>query len=147
MDSTHNEVNSVIASGFIRTKKIYKHMTSIWKNVHINKLDDIMDEYNNTYHRTIEMKPIEVKDNTYIDFIKEFNDKDPKFKVADHIRISKYKNILLKDILQIGLKFLWLKKLKIQFDGHTLLMIWMVKKLLEHFMKKNYKKQINKDLG
>ena len=71
-------------------------MTSLSKNVYIDKLDDIVNEYNNTYHRTIKMKPIEVKDNTYIDSIKEVNDKDPKFKVGDHVRISKYKNIFAK---------------------------------------------------
>ena len=72
-------------------------MTSVSKNVYIGKLDDIVGEYNNTYHRTIKMKPVDVKDNTYIDFKKEVNDKDPKFKVADHVRISKYKNIFAKE--------------------------------------------------
>ena len=101
-----------------------------------------------TYHRTIKMTPVDVKDNTYTDFKKEVNDKDPKFKVGDHIRISKYKIFLLKDTHQTGLKkFLLLVKLKIQFHGHMLLMISMVKKLLEHFMKKNYKRLINKNLG
>ena len=71
-------------------------MRAVLKNVYIDKLDDIINEYNNTYHRTIKMKPIEVKDNTYIDSIKEVNDKDPKFKVGDHVRISKYKNIFAK---------------------------------------------------
>ena len=71
-------------------------MTSISKNVYINKLDDIVNECNNIYHRTIEMKPVDVKDNTYIDFKREVNDKDPKFKVGDHVRISKYKNIIAK---------------------------------------------------
>ena len=71
-------------------------MTSISKNVYIDKLDDIVDEYNNTYHRTIKMKPVDVKDNTYIDFKKEVNDKDPKFKVGDHVKISKHKNIFGK---------------------------------------------------
>ena len=66
------------------------------KNVYINKLDGIVDEYNNTYHRTIKMKRADVKDNTYTDFNKEVNDKDPKFKVGDHVRISKYKNIFAK---------------------------------------------------
>ena len=79
-------------------------MISIPKNVNIDKLDDIVDEYNNTKHRTIKMKPIDVKDNTYINIGKEVNDKDPKFKVGDHVEISKYKNILLKALLQIGLK-------------------------------------------
>ena len=71
-------------------------MTSVSKNVYIDKLDDIVDEYNNTYHRTIKMKPVDVKDNTYIDFNKEVNDKDPKFKVGGHVKISKYKNIFAK---------------------------------------------------
>ena len=71
-------------------------MTAISKNVYIDKLDDIVKEYNNTYHRTIKMKPIDVKDNTYINFKKEINNKDPKFNVGDHVRISKYKNIFAK---------------------------------------------------
>ena len=98
MYSTHNEGKSVVAERFIRTikKKIYKDVTSISKNVYIDKLDDIVNEYNNTKHRTTKMKPIDVKDNTYIDFGKEVNDNDPKFKVGDHMRISKYKNIFSK---------------------------------------------------
>ena len=89
--SIHNEEKSVVAERFIRTltTKIYKYMTLVFKNVYIDKLDDIVDEYNNTYHRTIKMKPVDVKDNTYIDFKKEVNDKDPKFKVGDHVIISK----------------------------------------------------------
>ena len=68
MYSTHNEGKSVVAERFIRTlkSKIYKYMTSISKNVYIDKLDVIVNEYNNTYHTTIKMKPIDVKDNTYI---------------------------------------------------------------------------------
>ena len=61
--------------------------------MYIDKLDDIVNENNNTYHRTTKMNPIDVKDNTYIDFSKDVNDKDPEFKVGDHVRISKYKNI------------------------------------------------------
>ena len=71
-------------------------MISVSKNVYIDKLDDIVDVRNNTYHRTINMKPVDVKDDTYIDFKKEVNDRDPKFKVGDHVRISKYKNIFAK---------------------------------------------------
>ena len=71
-------------------------MTAISQNVYIDKLDNIVNEYNNTYHRTIKMKPVDVKDNTCIDFKKEVNDKDPKIKVGDHVRISKYKNIFAK---------------------------------------------------
>ena len=61
--------------------------------MYINKLDDIVNEYNNTYHRTIKMKPIYVKNNRYINTDKDVNDKDPQFKVGDHVRISKYKKI------------------------------------------------------
>ena len=71
-------------------------MTSISKNVYIDKLDDIVNEYNNVYHTTIKMKLIDVKDSTYINTDKEINNKDPKFKVGDRIRISKYKNIFVK---------------------------------------------------
>ena len=90
--------NLVVAERFVRTlkKKIYKYMTSILKNVSIDKLDDIVNEYNNTYHTTIKMKPIGVKNNTYIIIGKEVNDKDSKFKVGDHLRILKYKNIFAK---------------------------------------------------
>ena len=72
-------------------------MTSISKTVCIDKLNDMVNEYNNNaYHRTIKMKPVDVKDNTYTNFKKEVNDKDPKFKVGDHVRISQYKNIFAK---------------------------------------------------
>ena len=71
-------------------------MTSISKSVYIGKLDDIVNEYDNTKHRTTKMKPTDVKNNTYIDFGKEVNDNDPKFKVGDHVRISIYKNIFVK---------------------------------------------------
>ena len=98
MYSIHNEGMSVVVERFIKTlkAKIYKYMTAILKNVYIDKLDRIVNKYNNTYHRTIKMKPIDVKDNTYIDFEKEINDEDPKFKIGDHVRISKYKNIFAK---------------------------------------------------
>ena len=98
MCSIHNEGKSVVAEIFIRTlkTKIYKYMTSVSKNVYIDKLDDIMGEYNNAYNRTIKMKPDDVKDNTYTDFKEEVNDRDPNLKVGDHVRISKYKNIFAK---------------------------------------------------
>ena len=97
MYSTHNEGTSVVAERFIKTlkNKIYKHMKAISKNVYFNVLDDIVDEYNNTYHRTIRMKPIDLKSDS-IEYNEESNEKDPKFKVGDHVRISKYKNIFAK---------------------------------------------------
>ena len=75
MYSTHNEGKSVVAERFIKMlkSKIYKYMTSISKNVYIDKLEDIVDKYNNTYHATIKMKPIDVEDNTYINTSKEIN--------------------------------------------------------------------------
>ena len=89
----HNEGKYVVAERFIRTlkTKIYKYMTSISKYVYIDKLDGIVNECNNTYHRTIKMKHVDVKDNTYFDFKKVGNDRDPKFNVGDHVRVSKYK--------------------------------------------------------
>ena len=116
--------------------------------MYVDKLDDIVNEYNNTYHITIKIKPADVKDNAYIDFKKEVNHKDPKFKIVDHVRISKYKNIFAKGYTPKWTEevFVIKKKLKIQFLGHMLLMTSMVKKLLEHFMKKNYKRLINKNL-
>ena len=98
MYSIKNERKSVVAERLITTlkTKIYKYMNSVSKNLYIDKLDDIVNEYNNTHYRTIKIKPIDVKDNTYIDFSKKVNDNDPKFKVGDHIKISKYKNIFSK---------------------------------------------------
>ena len=89
MYSTNNEGKSVVAERFIRTlkSKIYKYVTSIFKNMYIDKLNAIVNKYNNTYHTTIEMKPIDVKDNTYINTNKEIKYKDPKFKVGDYVRI------------------------------------------------------------
>ena len=71
-------------------------MTSISKNVYIDKLDDIVNKCNNTYHRTIKMKPVHVKSSTYIDSSKEIDDKAPKFKIDYFVRISKYKNTFAK---------------------------------------------------
>ena len=113
MYSTHNEGKSVVAERFIRTlkNKVYKHMTAISKNVYYDVLGDIVDEYNNIYHKTIKMKPIDVGDDSFAEYNEESNEKDPNFKVGNHVRISKYKNIFLKDMLLIGVKrFLLLKK-------------------------------------
>ena len=98
MYSTHNEGKSVVAERFIRTlkNKIYKHMTAVSKNVYIDKLNDIVNEDNNTYHRKIKMKLANVKNNTYVDLGKEVLDKDPKLKIGDHVKISQYKIIFTK---------------------------------------------------
>ena len=116
------------------------------KNVYIDKLDDIANKYNNTYHSTIKMKPVGVKWNTYIDSCKKINDKNPKFKIGDTVRLSKYRIFLQKITLHIFLKNFCLKKWKILYRGHMLLMILMKKKLLEHFMNTNSKKPIKNSL-
>ena len=89
MYSTNNEGKSVIAERFIR-------FTSISKSMYIDKLGDIVNKFNNTYHSTIKMKPVDVKSSTYINSSKEINNKDPKFRIGDIVRISKYKNIFAK---------------------------------------------------
>ena len=97
MYSTYNEGKSVVAKRFIRTlkSKLYKHMTSIGKNVYYDVLDDVVNKYNNTKHSTIKMKPIDVRDNKRVD-IDEHNEKRSRFKVGDRVRISKFKNIFAK---------------------------------------------------
>ena len=60
-------------------------------------LDDIVDKYNNTYHNTVKMKPIDVKSNSYAEYNVDCNDKDPKFKIGDHVRISRHKKVSAKE--------------------------------------------------
>ena len=149
MYSTNNEGKSVVAERFIRTpkSKIYKHMTSVSKNMYIDKLDDIVNEYNNTYHTAIKMKPIDVKDNTYINGDKEINDRDPKFKVGDRVRISKYKNISA-----IGYTPNWseavfvIKKVKNTVPWTYVINDIKGDEIMGTFMKKNGKRRIKKNL-
>ena len=91
MYSTYNEGKSVVGKRYIRTlkNKVFKYMTAISKNVYFDMLDDIVDKYNNTVHKTIKMKPIDVTDDSYAEYNEDFNKKDSKFKVGDHVRISK----------------------------------------------------------
>ena len=98
MYSTYNEGKSVVAERFIRTlkNKIFKHVTAISKNVYFDVLDDIVNKYNNTVHRTIKMKPLDVTSDFYAEYNEDSNEKDPKFKVGDRVRISKYKGIFAK---------------------------------------------------
>ena len=98
MYSTHNEGKYVVAEKIIRNlrNKTYKRMTAISKSVYFNVLNYIVSEYNNAYHKTIKMKPVDVKSGSFAEYNEESNEKDPKFKVGDHVRISKYKNIFAK---------------------------------------------------
>ena len=98
MYSTYNEGKSAFAERFIRTLKniILKQITAISNNVYFDVLDDIVNKYNNTVHKTIKMKPIDVTSDSYAEYNEDCNKKDPKFKVDDYLRISKYKNIFAK---------------------------------------------------
>ena len=98
MYSTYIEGKSVVAERFIWTlkNKIFKHMTAISKNVHFDVLDGIVNKYNNTVHRTIKMKPLDITSDFYAEYNEDSNEKNPKFKVGDHARISKYKDIFAK---------------------------------------------------
>ena len=116
-------------------------MTSISKNVYIDKLDNIVNKCNNIYHNTIKINPSDVKSSTYIDISKEINDKDPKFKVADIVKISKYKNIFAKGYVPNWYEEVFVIK-KVKNTVPWTLVILKAKKLLEHLPKKNYKKQI-----
>ena len=71
-------------------------MKAISKNIYFDVLDDIVNKYNNTVHRTIKMKPIDVTGDSYVEYNKDFNKKDPKFKIGDHVRTLKYKNSFAK---------------------------------------------------
>ena len=138
MYSIHNEEKSVGAERFIRTLKneIYRYMTSISKNVYINIFNDIVNKYNNTYHSTIKMKLVDVTSSTRIEFNKENNkEKDPKFKINDHVRISKYKSIFAKGYIPNWYEegFV-IKKLKILFHGRItnecdFIVLWQVNEI------------------
>ena len=150
MYSAHNEGKSVVAKRFIRTlkSKIYKYMTSVSKNVYIDKLDDIVDKYNNTYHTTIKMKhTIDVKDNTYINTSKEINNTDPKFKFGDHVRISKYKNIFAKGYMPNWSEEVFvIKKVKNTVPWTYIINDLNDEEITVTFYEKNYKKQAKKNL-
>ena len=96
--STFKEGKSVTAERFIRTvqNKIFKHMTVISKNIYFDMLDDIVNKYNNVVHGAIKRKAIEFISDSYAEYNENSNKKDPKFKVGDHVRILKYKNIFAK---------------------------------------------------
>ena len=100
MYSRYNEGKSVVAERFIiraLKNEISKHMTAVSKNVYFDVLNGIVDKYNSTYHRTIKVKPTDINFDSYAEYNVDFDDTDPKFKVGDHARISKHKNIFAKE--------------------------------------------------
>ena len=124
MYATYNEGKSVVAEIFIRTlkNKIFKHMTAISKNVYFDMLDDIVNKYNNTVHKTIKMNPIDIIDDSSAEYKEDF--KFLNLKLAIMLEFQNIKTFLRKNILEIGWKkFLLLVKLKIKFLQHMLLMI------------------------
>ena len=122
-------------------------MTSISKNVYTDKLNDIVNKYNNIYHSTIKMKPVDVKSNTYIDSREEVNNKNPKFKIGGIVRISKYNNIFSKvDIPNWSEEVFVITKVK-----DTVPWIYVIndlngEEIVGNLTKKNCKKQIKKSL-
>ena len=114
MYSTFNEGKSAVSERFIRTlkNKIFKHTTAISKNVYFDVLDDIVNKYNNTIHRTIKMKPIDVTDDSYVEYNEDCNKKGPKFKVNHHVRISKHKNIFAKGYVPNWSEEIFINKIK-----------------------------------
>ena len=102
MYSAYNEEKSVVAERFIRTlkNKLFKHMTAVSKNVSFDVLDNIVNKYNNFVHRSIKMKPIDLTSESYAKHNEDSNEKDPKFKIGDHVTISKYSNVFAKGYTQ-----------------------------------------------
>ena len=119
--------NPLLLKDLLKLRKL-KHDFSC-KNVYIDKLDDIVNKYDNTNNVTIKMKPLDLKSNTYIGFNKEINRKDSKFGNGDIVRISKYKNIFSKRYTpNWSEEVFWLRKSKKMCRVHMLLMILKVKK-------------------
>ena len=102
MYSTYNEGKSAVAERFIRTleNKIFKHMTAISKNVYFDMLDDIVNKYNNTVHRTIKTQPIDVTDDYYAKYNENFNKKILNLKLVTMLQFQNIKKNLLKDLPQ-----------------------------------------------
>ena len=122
-------------------------MSSIFKNVYIDKLDDIVNNYNNTYHRTIKMKPVDVKSSIYIiDFTKENNKKGPKFKVGDHVRTSKYQTIFAKGYIRNWSEEMFaFTKVKNTVPWRYVISVLNSEELLERFTKKKMQKTNQKE--
>ena len=115
-------------------------MTSKSINVYVDKLDDIVNKYRNTYHSTIKMKPVDVKSSPYIDSSKQINDKDPKFKIGDILRILKYKNIFAKGYVPN-----WSEVFLITNVKNTVPWTYVIKDLKgEEIVGKFYEKQLQK---
>ena len=148
MYSTYNEGKSVVAGKFIRTlkNKIFKHMTAVSKNVYFDVLDDIVNKYNNTLYRTIQMKPIDIISDFYAEYSEDSNVTRPKFKVGDHIRILKYKNIFAKWYTQNWSEEVFVvSKIKDTIPWTCVISDLNREPIAGSFMKKNWKKLVKKN--
>ena len=147
MYSTFNEGKSVVAERFIRTlkNKIFKHMTAI-SNVYFDVSNDIVNKYNNTIHRTIKMKPIDVTDDSFAEYNEEFNKKGRKFKVGDHVRLSKYKNIFAKGyVLNWSQEVFVVNKIKNTVPSTYTISDLNSKQIIESFYEKELQKTNQKE--
>ena len=123
-------------------------MTTVGKNVYLNVLDDIVDKYNNTYHNSIRMKPADATNVSFVEYSEKFNKKDPKFKVGDHVRISKYKNIFAKGYTPTWIEEIFVVgKIKNTVPWTYEIVDLNGEEILESSMKKNSKRLIRKNLG
>ena len=146
MYSTYNEWKSVVTGKLIRTlkNKIFKHVKAVSKNVYFDVLDDIVNKYNNTVHRSIKMKPIDVTSDSYAEYNEDSNEKDPKLKVGDHVRISKYEKNFAKGYTQNWSEDVFVfTKIK-----DTVLWTYVISDLnsekITSFYQKNYKNLVKK---
>ena len=123
-----------------------EHMKAISKNVYFDVLYDIVNKYNNRVHKTIKMKPIDVTDDSYAEYNEDFNKKDPKFKVGDHVRISKYKNIFAKGYtLNWSEEVFVINKITIQFLGLYAISDLNDEKITGRFYEKELQKTSQKE--
>ena len=143
MYSTYNEGKFVVAERFIRTlkNKIFKHMTAISKNIYFDALENVVATYNNTIHRTIKMKPIDITSDSYAEYNEDSNKKDPKFKVGDHAKLSMYKNIFAKGYTPNWSEEIFvINKIKNTVPWTYVINDLNGEEIMEVFMKKNYRR-------
>ena len=123
-------------------------MTAVSKNVYFDVLDDVVNKCNNTVHRTIKMKSIDVASNSYTACSEDSNEKEPTFRVGDHVRVSKYKNIFAKGYTQnCSEEVFVVSKIKDTVPSTYVISDLNGEPLLELFMKENCKKLVKKNLG
>ena len=149
MYSTYYKGKSVVAARFIRTlkNKILKHMAVVSKNVYFDVLDDTVNKYNNTVHRSIKMKPIDITSDSYVEYNEDYNKKDPKFKIGGPVRISKYKTIFAKGYVQNWSKKVFvISKTKNAVWWTYVISDWNGVIIAGSFMKRNCEKLVKKNL-